>query len=222
MPSARPPRLLVCLTLGCVALLSGAILFVTRPELPPAVALNIRGQPTLGKSSAPVQVVIFEEPKCSNCREFNVQVFPKLKKSFIDTDLISYSTIMVSFLPDSMAAANALLSVYMADPLYPNPDLFYTYLDYMYDHQPNEGSNWATRQTLLDFAQEASPAINLHTLEERMDQESYRTKVEKNTHYGMQVMEGHLATPTVYVNGIRVPDLTYSSVAHLIESYLRH
>lgn len=222
MNQQNAPRLLVWITLAALLVVVGVTLFITRSQLPEGIAINIKGQPTIGYPKAKVHVVVFEEPKCTNCREYNSQIFPKIKEEFIDTNKITYTVVPVAFLPGSMPAAIALLCVYYADPMYPNPDLFFTYLDYMYDHQPDEHTDWASVDRLIGLAQAASPAINIQQLRKCISLETYRIKIEKNTEYGRNIMSGRIMTPTVYVNGIEVQEVTYEEISRLIKEVLEH
>lgn len=218
----KPPRILVWVTLVVLAVVVGLSLCFNKSQLPDAIQLTTKGQPTIGYPKAKVHVVVFEEPKCSNCKDFTEQIFPKLKEEFIDTNKIRFTVIPVSFLPNSMPAAIALLCVYYADPLYPNNDLFFTYLDYIYTHQPDEHIDWTTTDKLVEFAKATSPAINLQKLGKCINLQTYRIKIEKNTEYGKSIMEGRIATPTVYVNGIEVKDLSYDGISALIKEVLEH
>lgn len=210
------PRVLIWITLALFITISSGIVIAARSKLPPPVAINYIGHPTIGYTKAKIHVVVFEEPKCSNCREYSETIFPKIKKEFIDTNKITYTVIPVSFLPGSMNAAMALLCVYNADPLYPNSELFFDYLDYVYKNQPSEKIDWATTEKLIEMAQKTSPAINPSQLKKCIDMQTYRVKIQKNTEYGKKVMGGTISTPTVFVNGIEVQSLTYSGVRDLI------
>lgn len=205
----------------CTALLL-LVLMITTPHilkarLPDPVSLSIKDQPTLGFAKAPLHIVVFEEPKCSNCKRFNHEVFPQIKTAYIDTGKATYTVIPVSFLPGSMTAAIALLCVYHSDPLYPNSELYFSYLDYLYEHQPGESVDWATTSTLLTYAEQTSPAISKTALEQCVTKQAFRQTVERNTAYGKQVMKGELATPTLYINGIEAPELDFEAIKSLIE-----
>lgn len=216
-----PLKKLVSSTFALFILITVTTFYITRQQLPEGIYINTRGQPTIGYPKAQVHVVVFEEPKCYSCKEYNNTIFPKIREEFIDTNKILYSVIPVSFLPNSMPAAVALLSVYYSDPIYPNSDLYFTYLDYIYSHQPKENSNWAVPEVLVDFAKKSSPAINLDKLRTAIDNESYRHKVEQNTAYTKEVMGGTISTPTVYVDGIKVETLTYDEVSRIIKQVLQ-
>ncbi len=216
----RPPKTLIWVTIAIFVLIMGMMLSLFGEKLPEAITISTKGQPTIGYPKAPVQVVVFKEPKCINCKEFNDNIYPKIKEDFIDTNKVKYTVIPVSFLPGSMPAATSLLCVYYADPLYPNNELFFTYLDYMYDHQPPEHLDWATLDKLTQMAHSASPAINTQKLRKCIERETYRVKIEQNNSYGRKIMGGTLSTPTVYVNGILVKELSYSAIQKLINELL--
>ena len=213
------PRALIWVTLALLVTVSSGFVLAHRANIPPPIAINYSGQPTLGYPKARIHLVMFEEPKCSNCAAFNDRVFPQIKKAFIDTNKITYTVIPVSFLPGSMPAAIALLCAYHSDPLYPNNELFFSYLDYMYKHQPSETTDWATPEKLTEMAEHASPAINPLQLKKCIDMQTYRIKIQQNTEYGKQVMGGTLATPTLFVNGIEVKGLTFENIKEMIEEF---
>lgn len=218
--STKPPRFLLWATFLILFVTSSAVYF-SRSQLPESIPINIKGQPTIGYSKARVHVVIFEEPKCSHCGEFTNYIFPILKKEFIDTSKITYTVIPVSFLPGSMDAAIATLCVYHENPLYPNEDLFFKYLDYIYRNQSMK-ADWATPQVLVQFAQATSPAIQIDKLKKGIEKEAYRLQIEENTAYGQQIMGGTISTPTIYVNGIKAQDISLDGMRKLIKEVLEH
>ena len=173
-------------------------------QQPSLLKIDPSSQPTLGYPKAKVQVVAFLEPKCPDSKRYNNNVYPKFEEAFINTNKVRYTVIPVSFLPHSMPAAIALLCVYNQDPQYPNGNLFFNYLNYIYRNQPPERENWATIETMQKFAAATSPAIQLDRLKDCIANEKYRVLIEKNTAYGNQLMKGHLSTPTIFVDGVAV------------------
>lgn len=165
--------------------------------------IDISLQPSMGNMRAPVQVVAFLEPKCPDSKKYYLDSFPKLKRDFIDRNLVHYAVITASFLPQSMPAAIALLCVYNQDPKHPRADLFFKYLDYIYRNQPPEKDNWATIENLQQFALRASSAIDRAKLKMCIEQEHYRAQIEKNTSEGNRIM-GRISTPTIFVDGKKV------------------
>lgn len=217
----KPPRILFSFTCILLLIIAGSV-YLSRPTLPPSIPINTNGQPTIGFAKARVHVLVFEEPKCTNCKHFTEQIFPVIKKDFIDTHKITYTVIPVSFLTGSMPAATALLCVYYQNPRFPNDELFFKYLDYMYEHEGGEDTDWAKEETLIQFAKETSPAIEIPKLKECIEKEAYRVQIERNTANATQVMGGEVLTPTVYVNGIKVEQLTEENLRNLILEVLEH
>lgn len=212
---------LVLATTVVLSVVAAFIFYFYHETLPPSIPLKVEGQPTVGYRKALVHVVLFEEPKCLECKNFTLNVYPKLKTEFIDTNKIRYTVIPVSFLPDSMPAAIALLAAMHQDERYQNEEIFFTFLDYMYRHQPEESENWARIETLEEYAKQTSPAIDLAYLRESVAKERYRLQIEQNTDYGMEIMHGELTTPTAYVNGIKAEDLNHRGISALIRTVLR-
>jgi protein-disulfide isomerase len=222
MSNINPPRKLLSVTFVFLLLLAGSVFYFSKSQLPPSIHIQTKEQPTIGYLKARVHVVVFEEPKCSHCKDFNDNIFPSIKKDFIDTNKIRYTVIPVSFLPGSMPAAVAALCIYNENPLYPNDELFFKFIDYMYRHQPTDKSDWATPQTLVKYAQATSPAIQLDKLKNCVEMEAFRVQIEKNTLYGQEIMDGTIITPTVYVNGIKVREITADEIGSMIKTVLEH
>jgi len=217
----EPPRLLTIMTLAALIIIVWGVVTFYQPSLSKGIALNTDGQPTIGYPKAQVHVVVFEEPKCPDCRKYNKSVYPNIHKDFIETNKIRYTVFPVSFIPDSMPAATALLCTYNQDGKYPNPDLFFTYLNYIFEHQPPENLNWATTENLLDMAKQASPAINLEKLKGCIDTQEYRVQIVKNTQYGAEINDGRLSTPGVYIDGRKLDRITTESMNEAIEAALK-
>lgn len=55
-----------------------------------AMDLLLQGDPVLGEASAPLTIVEFSDYQCPYCRRFQQQVFPKLKREFIDEGLVRF------------------------------------------------------------------------------------------------------------------------------------
>lgn len=220
MAFSNPPRILVLLSVGIMVVISAWAIYVEQSTLPEGLKIDVAGQPTVGYPRAVVSVVVFEEPKCSNCKIFNNTVVPKIKKDFIDTSKIRYTVIPVSFLPNSMPVAVALLCAYHKDPKNTNDDLFFKFLDYIYQNQPPEYLDWASLDKLEEMAKATSPAISLKKLQSCVEHEGYRNQIVKNTEYGGELMNGTLSTPSVFVDGIATDDNSYASIQELIKKAL--
>ena len=78
-----------------------------RPALTSPLLLN--GEPTLGRTSAPITIVEFSDFECSYCRRFHEQVFPNIKRQYIDTGLVRFvhKDLPLPFHPHALPAAAA-------------------------------------------------------------------------------------------------------------------
>ncbi len=214
MPDQKEGHKLFWFTLMTLAVVSGFAFFMAQRHLPSKTNIDLTGQPTIGNPEAKVHVVVFEELKCPHCKRFTLQVFPKIKEKYIDTRQITFTAIPVSFISGSMPAAAALICVYLQDINYPNAQLFFSFLDTLYNSVTP-----ATPETLLKMAKSASPSIDIAKLKSCMEKEEFRAQIEKNTLYGTQIM-GRLITPTLYVNGMKSDDVSLQSVSKLIDAAL--
>ena len=66
----------------------------SKPQTRPSPALTspllLKEEPALGDASAPLTIVEFSDFECSYCRRFHEQVFPQLKRQYIDTGLVRF------------------------------------------------------------------------------------------------------------------------------------
>jgi protein-disulfide isomerase len=177
-----------------------------------AVTIDTIDQPTMGDVNAPIKIVAFEDLKCFNCRLFDTELLPWVIKNYVNTGQASYTMISVAFLPNSMQAAVAARCVYQQEP-----KAFFSYVDTLYQNQGAESENWANTAKLLQWAHDIKG----------LDQDAFSTcllsgnntnKIIKNTQYGMDVMGGQLATPSIYINGILVRPLTQDRIEAIIKS----
>ena len=61
-----------------------------RPPAALTTELLLAGEPAMGSSDAPLTIVEFSDFECSYCRRFHEQVFPSLKRDYIDTGLVRF------------------------------------------------------------------------------------------------------------------------------------
>lgn len=191
--------------------------FIVRPhmikaDLPKPVVINTQNQPTLGDPKAKVHIVAFEDLKCVNCSRFNIDLFPYIKKHYIDTRIAKYTLINLAFIPGSMPAANAARCVYTQ-----NNKLFFDYTDAIFHNQPPEDQDWATVPALLNFAN-GIKGINTNQLAQCIVKSPYDAVIHANLSQAMALMNGRVATPTLYINGILVSPLSESQIQKVIEA----
>ena len=57
-----------------------------------------------GNKTAKIEIIVFESLTCSHCASFHTQIYPKLKKDFIDKEIVK---IIFKSFPLDLAALNA-------------------------------------------------------------------------------------------------------------------
>ncbi len=84
-------RLLVVATIVTLVLAGGAWFFLAGGHSQPAAGWEIRATDrTLGNRQSKVVLIEYASPTCPHCAEFNDQVFPDLKRDYIDNGKILY------------------------------------------------------------------------------------------------------------------------------------
>jgi len=81
------------------------------PRQPPAQAdVDLKDAPRLGSASAKLGIVEFSDYQCPFCRRFHVEVFPSLKKDYIDTGKVAFFSrdFPLNFHPQATPAALAM------------------------------------------------------------------------------------------------------------------
>lgn len=207
----------IILGMAGLALVAFIALFYFRPlliraHLPKPVVIDTANQPTLGNSDAKIHIVIFEDLKCVNCARFSNEIMPYIKKHYIDTGIAKYTLINLAFIPGSMPAANAAHCLYAQ-----NPAFFFPFIDNIFEHQPPENKNWATIPALMNFAVNI-PGVNMDQLAACLVENTYDQFIQNNLKQAMVIMNGSVATPAVFVNGIRVMPTTKSQLDAVIEA----
>lgn len=178
-----------------------------------AIHLNTTNQPTTGNTKAKIHFVAFEDLKCSNCAIFNTQLYPKIKEKYIDTGIADYTMIPLAFIPGSIAAGNAAYCLY-----HQSTEDFFNFVDYVFEHQPDEMLDWATPQALSDFAKDSTEA-NIQELQACIKNQTYYLQLQDNLKYASDVMGEMVATPRLFINGNMVEKLDMASIDEFVESF---
>lgn len=201
----------VILTALIVVIIFGIIKMKTT-DMPAPVIINTTGQPTLGNPDAKLHFVVFEDLKCVNCARFNNEIFPFIKRHYIDTGRAQYTMINLAFVPNSLPAATAARCVYTQSPV-----LFFPYVEYIFAHQPPEYENWATVPALLNFANQV-PGINTDQLAKCILESPYDTFFQQNLKMAAHVIRPIVATPALYINGVQVTPPTRDRIMVIVNA----
>ena len=124
----------------------------TATTTPTSVSSLLAGVPqhgnTLGKASAPVTLIIYEDPQCPFCRNWNVETLPTVIDQFVRTGKIKlvYRGVVIIG-PDSVRGLRAIYAAGKQNKLW-------SLADELYAHQGVENSGWITNAVILAAATE--------------------------------------------------------------------
>jgi len=168
--------------------------------------------PYLGSGTAKVTVVEYADYQCPYCERWFSGVMPQIKSKYIDTGKIKFVYQDFAFLgPDSNTAAEATHCA--ADQ-----NKFWQYHDYLFNHQGQEGSAWATADHQKEFA--VAVGLNTAQFNSCLDSGKYKQEVLDETAAGHSY--GVSGTPSVFVNGqIIVGAQPFSTFQQAIDAALK-
>ena len=162
----RNRLILVAAAVGAAGLLAVVLILVagktksssspsttTAATTPRTAASVLAGIPqhgdTLGKASAPVSLIVYEDPQCPFCRTWNVETLPTVIDEFVRTGkikLVYRGVVIVG--PDSVRGLRAMYAAAKQSKLW---DL----VDAVYARQGAENSGWITNGLILAAARDA-------------------------------------------------------------------
>ncbi|MFB6174698.1 MAG: DsbA family protein [Candidatus Nanohalobium sp.] len=171
-------------------------------------------QPMIGSQNASVKVVEFGDYRCPYCNRFDQQVFPKVKKNYIDSGKVKYYFVNFPFLgPGSTLGAKAGECVLDNDP-----GNFWKFHHTMYDNQGSEKTRWLTRALVLDLT---SQTTNIS--DQKMNACLDKSSIQKEVQNDLQIGKGNgvSSTPSIFVNGKMVSSPSYQNVKNAIDKELK-
>jgi protein-disulfide isomerase len=163
-----------------------------------------------GKADAPVTIVEYASMTCTHCAAFHAETYPTLIKNYVDTGKAKF--ILREFPLDPLATAGFMLA------RCEGPDKRTAVVDLLFSQQ----KNWAFIDKPLDGLQNVLKVTGL-------SQQNFETCLKDQKLFD-QVMEirdrasqkfGVSATPTFYINGLKVAgEQTPESMAKIIDPLL--
>lgn len=173
------------------------VVFAPREEGVPPIDLS--AVPMLGSVEAPVQMVLFEDLSCCECREFHLSVLPQIKSRYIETGKVKCFFVVLAFLENSMPLAQASLAIYEK-----NPEQFFPFVAEIFSRGEGNGLGGIDE----DLLRQARSSAHLSET------------IDANDALGKKWMKSDYATPTVFINGVMVKDSTAEVIFEEIERAL--
>jgi protein-disulfide isomerase len=166
-------------------------------------AIDTSRFPRLGHEKAPIEMVVFEDLRCIECREFHLNVLPSIRQRYIDTGKVHCAFVLLAFLENSPPLARTALAIFEK-----KPDLFFSFVDLVYQQElPAESTGGECLAKLPKLKIENSSRFDLI--------------LQENERLGEKLMKENFGTPTVFINGVEVKTLSVESLESEIEKALR-
>lgn len=176
----------------------------TREELLRAGPLGDRA---LGNPNAPIVVIEYASLTCPHCRNFHANVFPEVKRQYIDTGKVRY---IVREFPIGRSAGNAAIINRCAPP-----EEYFSLLDAFLSRQ----SEWVSQEVRLDaiYGVAKSSGMSRETFDKCLSNQAIIDGLNEVKQRGRQF--GVVGTPTFFVNGRKAQGaITFEQIKALIES----
>lgn len=201
---------LVLYTLAASLLVfSMASVYQTMYTKPAPIVLNTNGFLSVGKPSAPVEVVLIEDFRCTNCLKFSRTIMPKIQSEYIKKGTVKFVLVPVSFLAGSQAVANAALEVYKQ-----NPERFFAFFEAIL-HEEKE----LKIAELVRIAKRIG-GIDLIKLHQCIEKGCHEKELDQNLAWARNIMGLNFRTPAIYINGSPGSTFSYEAIQYQIKETL--
>lgn len=177
--------------------------------------IQYNNEPSMGKDRAPIKIAEFGDYKCMYCRQFELAIFPQLKKDYIDTGKVQFY-----FMNFPIIAQDSVLAAYASETIYEeHPEDFWKFHQLLYQNQGDETKPWVTEDVLVKYAKEAVPNLDEKPFRWSLSQKTYKDQVNRDKEMGQRAnVQG---TPTLFINGEQVSNpLDYKTLKKQIDQAL--
>lgn len=214
-PKSSNRGVLVIATLVAVILIA-VVAFAVRPGGSASTkSFDLSGQPLLGQDSAKVTMVVFEDFKCPNCKNFEDNTMPTLQSKYIDTGKVKLYKLNFPFIgPDSTTAAEAAECAYLQT----GSKGYNQLATLLFRDQKDEQTVWATPTELEKLG---GYVDGLDAAKFKTCVESNATKAQVDADTAQANKAGVNATPSVFVNGVLSKDYSPATVSAIIDKALQ-
>ena len=149
----------------------------------------------LGPKDATVTITEYASMTCPHCAAFNEQVFPQIKKEYIDTGKVRY--VFREFPLDIKAAAGSMLSRCIANG---DAQKYFAVTDMLFRSQ-NDWVMKNTQETLTRIGKQAG--LSQQQVEACLKDQALLDKIAADQKYASDVLKVD-STPTFFINGEKI------------------
>lgn len=199
-------KLLVFSTLALsLFLFCGAATYELSRKTIPVVVGPKRGM-TIGKPSAPLEIVLIEDFRCKKCRAFSEKIIPKIESVYVKPGKARLILIPISFLAGSQAISNAALEVYAQDPA--------KLLPFLKEISTLQGE--IKKMDLVKMARRVG-GIDLDRLIDCVEKGCHNQELGTNLDWARELMGLQFRTPALYINGAPGSTFSFEAIQYQIE-----
>lgn len=177
--------------------------FLTAPE-PPTYTISTDDQPSMGSATAPVTIIEFTDYQCPSCAATQ-PVIEKLVREYDGRVRLVVRDFPLEQHADAFKAAEAAEAAREQGK----------YWEYVALLMRNQSS--LKVPALKEYATQT--ALDRRKFDAALDSGKFSDKVQRDIRDGLRL--GVSATPTIFVNGRRVSEITYESLKTIIETALK-
>jgi protein-disulfide isomerase len=164
------------------------------------------GERVMGKSTAPVTVIEYVSLTCPHCAQFQKELFPRMKKEFIDTGKVRY---IVREFPIGRTAGTAAIVNRCAPE-----DKYFFLLNQFLTRQPE----WVSQEVRPEaiYAVAKVSGMSRETFDKCLSNQPIIDGLTEVKQRGRQF--GVIGTPTFFINGRKAQGVvTYDQIKAMIE-----
>ncbi len=163
--------------------------------------------PTLGSKDAPVTIVEFLDPECESCKAF----FPIMKDVLKKYEgKVFFVVKYMGFHRSSMMAIAATEAAGLQGQYWQMQEHLFSTAE-EWGHQPEP-----VRSLFVGYAN--TLGLDMKRFETDLDRDTWKAKVQRDMADG--AILGVKSTPTIFINGRLLPDLSQASLEEAVESAL--
>jgi protein-disulfide isomerase len=171
--------------------------------LEPVVKISIEGAPSLGNQDAPVTIVVFDDFECPYCAKA-VPLLKEVLAAYPEQVKLVYKNFPLSMHKHALAAAIAGLAAERQEKFWPLHDLLFA------------NYNQLNAQKIQQLAAQAG--LDMTRFELDRNDPKLAQQVNLDMQQGQQI--GVRGTPTIFINGRRMPQRSREAFDQLIQAEL--
>ncbi len=174
--------------------------------------LDYTGQPVIGAADAPVKLALFEDFLCPHCAEFSDQVWPQIKRTYVDTGKVR---VWYFYFPVISQVQSRVIGG-LGQCVYLQSDSTFWNLEPIFMRAQQQLVNTAKA---IDIATTYAPNLDKQKLQQCVDNDVGAKVVDKDNAIAHGL--GLQGTPSVLLDGQLVTDHTWAGVKKAIDAALK-